>query len=80
MDVPQIYAKLNEIFIDVLDVPKIDLQPTTTAKEVEDWDSLTNIRLVVSIEKKFKIKFTNSEIQRWANVGEMVASIQTKLA
>ena len=57
MDRSIILGQLNEIFIDVIDEDAISLKETSTAKEVEGWDSLTHIQLVVAIEKHFKIRF-----------------------
>ena len=71
--------QVNAIFVDVLDDEKILLSETTTANDVEGWDSLTHIQLVVAVEKHFKIRFASMEIQSWDNVGEMVACIGGKV-
>ena len=79
MERTAIYIKLKEIFVDVLDNQDITIQNSTSAEEVEGWDSLTHIQLVVAIEKGFNIRFTSKEIQSWNNVGELVDSINAKL-
>lgn len=78
MDKSEALKKVNEIFIDVLDNQDIVLTNSTSANDVEDWDSLTHIQLIVAIEKKLKIRFTSKEIQSWKNVGEMIDCIITK--
>jgi acyl carrier protein len=79
MSTDQILAQLNEVFRDVLDDEKVVLKPETTADDVEGWDSLNNIQLVVATEKKFKIRFTATEIQGFQNVGEMCEAIAKKI-
>lgn len=79
MEKNDILSSVNEIFIDVLENDKIKLTPATTANEVDEWDSLTHIQLVVAIEKHFRIRFNSKDIQSWNNVGDLVASIQSKL-
>ena len=74
-----ILSKVQNIFRDVLDEENISLTFQTTANDIEEWDSLTHIQLVVAIEKSFKIKFTSKEILSWKNVGEMVETIHAKL-
>ncbi len=78
MDHNQVLTEVNSIFKNVLDDDTIILTDTTTANDVEEWDSLNNIQLVVAIEKHFKLKFTTSEIQSWKNVGEMCRAILQK--
>ena len=73
-----ILKEIIAIFIDVLDNEDIVLDDSTQAKDVDDWDSLNHIQLVVAIEKHFKIRFTSKEIQSWDNVGEMLNCIQEK--
>lgn len=78
MNKDQILEEVQEIFREVLDNEEIVLNNATTADDVEEWDSLTHIQLIVAIEKHFKIKFTSKEILSWQNVGEMIDCITTK--
>jgi acyl carrier protein len=79
MDTPQIYTRLAEIFQDVFDEDSIKVTPELSAKEVDGWDSLTHIRLILTVERAFKIKFSTSEIGKLENVGDLVALIQTRV-
>lgn len=79
MERAEILARVQDIFRDILDEESIVLNDTTTAKDIEGWDSLTHVQLVVAIEKSFKIKFTSKVIMSWNNVGEMIESINNKL-
>jgi acyl carrier protein len=78
MDEPQIYARLAEIFEDVFDEDSIKLASDLSAKDVDGWDSLTHIRLILTIEKAFKIKFSTLEIGKLENVGDLVALIKAR--
>lgn len=78
MERKEVLAKINEIFIDTLDNEDIVIGETSQASDIEEWDSLTHIMLVVAIEKSFKLKFSSSEILSWKNVGEMMDCIQGK--
>ena len=53
---------------------------STTAEDIEDWDSLTHIQLIEEIEQEFKIKFTLQEITGLKNVGEFITLVERKLS
>ena len=78
MERAQILNEVNDIFVDTLDNEEIVINDSTQATDIEEWDSLNHIQLVVAIEKHFKIRFTSKEIQSWNNVGEMLDCIQQK--
>lgn len=78
MEKNEILAKVQEIFQDILDNEDIELTNASTADDVEEWDSLSHIQLVVAIEKAFGLKFTSKEILSWNNVGEMIDCIANK--
>ena len=73
-------ARVQEVFRDVLDNEDIVLSDETTADDIEEWDSLSHIQLIVAVEKAFHVKFTSKEILSWKNVGELVDSILTRTA
>lgn len=75
MEEKEIYNTLNTIFREILDDDTISLTENTTADDIEDWDSLSHVSIVVSIEKKLGVKFTSLEIISWKNIGDMVKSI-----
>ena len=79
MERTDIFDRLNEIFVDVLDLDEVELTDATTADDIEEWDSLSHVQLVVAIEKAFGVIFTALEIMKWKNVGELVDSIAQKL-
>lgn len=74
----EIFEQLNEIFEDVIDEGPVNLTETTRSGDIEGWDSLTHIQLIVTIEKAMNIKFTSEEMISWKNVGEMVDCILSK--
>ena len=78
MEKSQILDEAQAIFRDVLDNEEIVLASETTADDIEEWDSLTHIQLIVAIEKHFKIRFTSREILSWQNVGQLIDSIANK--
>ena len=74
-----IHDKLQLIFQDIFDDTAIYLQDSTTAADIEDWDSLMQINLIVAIEEEFQIKFKLSEVEKLRNVGEMIDAIAGKI-
>ena len=79
MERNDVLLMIQGVFRDILDNEDIILTEETIADDVEEWDSLTHIQLIVAIEKYFKIKFTSKEILSWKNVGEMVGAVCSKL-
>jgi acyl carrier protein len=73
-----IYATLTEILRDTFDNDDLVATPTMTAAQVEGWDSMGNVRLFLSIEQEFGVRFNASEIGGIKNVGELVALLQKK--
>ena len=80
MDRSEILKQVNQVFIDVLRNKDIVLTDGTTANDIDEWDSLHHIQLVVAVEKQFRIRFASREIQHWATIGEMIDSITAKIS
>jgi acyl carrier protein len=80
MDQTQALAQLSAIMQEVLDDPNVTLTPTTTADDVEGWDSMSNITFVVEVERRFGIKFNTAEVEEMRNVGDLLEIISAKRA
>jgi acyl carrier protein len=78
MDEPQIYARLTDIFHDVFDDDSIVVTPALAATNMDGWDSLGHIRLMLTVEKAFRIRFSTTEISRLEKVGDLVEMIRTR--
>jgi acyl carrier protein len=76
----QIYERLETVFGDVFDDFEAKLTPTLTAKDVDGWDSLTHIRLLLTVERTFKVKFSTAEIGKLENVGDLVSLVAKKVS
>jgi acyl carrier protein len=72
MNREDVYERLTEVFIDVFDDEDIELSDKTTSDDIEDWDSLEHVNLIVAIEQEFGMKFTMGEVTGMKNVGAMV--------
>lgn len=73
-----IYTKLTQVFEDTFD-EAISLRPNLTAEEVEGWDSVQHIRLILNVEKAFGVRFSASEVGEPRNIGELVEMIKGKV-
>jgi acyl carrier protein len=74
----EIYERLNDIFRDVFDDESICVSPSTTANDIEDWDSLSHITLVSAVEDEFRMKFSMKEVVGMQNVGEMATIVAAR--
>ena len=76
----EIKEKLTEIFQEVFDDQSITLHEEMTADDVDAWDSLSHVNLMIAIELAFDIEFKQNEIQSFANVGELIKTIEEKIS
>ena len=75
----KIYLKVCKIFDDIFDLEKKKLKKSTNAKDISNWDSISNLKLIIVLEKEFKIRFDPDEIVEIKNVGELIKSIEKKI-
>jgi acyl carrier protein len=78
MEETDVYARLTDIFEEVFDDDSIIATPALSANDVDGWDSLTHIRLILTIEKAFQVKFSTSEIGKMETVGDLVTLIKAR--
>lgn len=79
MERNDILARVQEVFRHELELDDLVLTDETTADDVEEWDSLSHVQLVVALEKAFNIKFSSREILSWDNVGDLIDCISRKI-
>lgn len=75
----EIFDKVQDIFRDVFDDEELIISDSTNSDDIEDWDSLEHISLIVSMEKEFSMKFDIKEVNTLKDVGEMVDLILRKM-
>jgi len=75
----EIKNTLQEIFRDILDIDDLVLDNKTSASDIEEWDSLAHINLVVAIEREYQIKFGLGELQDLKNIEDMINIISNKI-
>lgn len=74
----QVRTKLTGVFRDIFDDNNIQISDAMTVTDIDGWDSLTHVTLVVAVEKAFGVKFTTKEISTLANVGDLIGLIVRK--
>jgi len=79
MNDTEIDNTLTSVFRQVLEDDTIQLTPQTTAEDVEGWDSMNHIFIVVELEKRFGIKFQAAEMEELKNIGELASLVKEKL-
>lgn len=71
--------QLNTIFQTVFDDDTIMIAPEMTANDVDGWDSLSHVNLIVAIESKFNIRFNQKELLTFKNVGDLLKCVESKI-
>ena len=79
MNRSEIMNKVAQIFRDIFDDEELIINDNTCADDIDDWDSIEHINLILAVEKEFSIKFDMNEIARLKSVGEIVRAIESKL-
>lgn len=79
MSEAEIHGRLTAVFRDIFDNPHLEISGSTTAQDVENWDSITHVDLVGAVEKSFGIRFTVKDIRGLTNVGDFIKLIAGKV-
>jgi len=80
MDRNEILKVITEVFEDIMDADPADVGPETTGDDIPEWDSLSHVRLMVAIENRFDVRFSNAEIEALTKVGDIADLLVTKTA
>jgi acyl carrier protein len=71
-------ARVTEIFRDLFNDDQLVISRQTTAKDIEDWDSVMHVSLIIQVEKEFGVRFSSSEVARLQDVGELIDLVESK--
>ncbi len=72
-------GQLSVIFDDVFDEPGVQINRSTSAEDIQNWDSITHVTMVLAVEREFQIRFSSSEVAKLQNVGELIDLIDRKI-
>ncbi len=75
----EIIAKIVPLMEDVFDEDSIEYTDNLTADDIDEWDSLSHIRLIVAVERAFGVRFATGEIEHFKNIGDLVTAVHAKL-
>ena len=73
-----IWERMNQVFRYVFDDDSISIRPEMTANDIDGWDSLSHINLILAIESTFNIRFTQKELLSFRNVGDLSKCVEGK--
>jgi acyl carrier protein len=79
MSDPTIKQRLNLVFQEVFDRPELEITETMTAEDIEEWDSLSHIILIVATEKAFGVTFTTKDVKSLKNIGDFITLIENRV-
>ena len=78
MTTVETFNRLTTIIRNIFDDDELVAVPEMTAKDVDGWDSLSNLRLVMAVEREFKVKFSAADVGKLKNLGELAGLIAAK--
>jgi len=73
------WNRLQAVFREVFDDDTLDISPEMTAHDVDGWDSLSHINLILALEAEFNLKFSQKELLSFKNIGELQVCLSRKL-
>ncbi len=73
------WQTLTGVFQQVFEDDTIQINEQTTADDIDGWDSLSHVNLIVAVETTFNIRFSQKELLTFKNVGDLVRSIESKI-
>ncbi len=80
MSSDELLEQIQGIFQDVFDRPDLVVTRESNAQNVEDWDSLTHVNIILAIEHRYKVKFALGEVRSLNNVGELITALEREIA
>ena len=79
-DIAVIFSRVQDVVRDVLDQPELKLTPEMVARDVEGWDSIAMVNIILQTQKEFGIRFKSTELDELHNVGDFISKIVAKTA
>lgn len=80
MSPSEIQSKLTDVIRDFFDLPQLEISESTTAEQVEGWDSIAHVGLIVAVEKAFAVRFTTKEVKSLRTVGDLIDLLERRVA